>query len=92
MPSPAKLRAARGLLGLPREWLAKLAGVAPSAVLKAERGGDPAGMAAIVRVLEAEGAEFINGEQEGVRLRKAKPEDAAPAKPVGTGRNKQPRR
>ena len=29
------------------------------------------------RVLEAEGAEFINGEQEGVRLRKAKPEDAA---------------
>jgi hypothetical protein len=59
-------------------WLAKLAGVARSAVLNAERRGDPAGLASIVRVLEAEGAEFINGEQEAVRLRKAKPEDAAP--------------
>ena len=58
MPSPAQLRAARGLLGLSRGWLAKLAGVAPSPVLKVERRGDPAGLAAIVRVLKAEGAEF----------------------------------
>ena len=75
MVTPGQIRAARGLLGLSQDWLAKLAGISPTAIVNIETGtSDPKAstLAAIIRALEGEGAEFTNGDQPGVRLRKAK--------------------
>jgi DNA-binding XRE family transcriptional regulator len=75
MVTAAQIRAARGLLGLSQVWLAKLAGISPTALVNIETGaGDPKAstLAAIIAALEKEGAEFTNGDQPGVRLRKAK--------------------
>jgi DNA-binding XRE family transcriptional regulator len=75
MVTPAQIRAARALLGLSQVWLAKLAGISPTAIVNIETGAsDPKAstLAAIIKALEAEGAEFTNGNQPGVRLRKAK--------------------
>jgi predicted transcriptional regulator len=75
MVTAAQIRAARGLLGLSQVWLAKLAGISPTALVNIETGtSDPKAstLAAIIAALEKEGAEFTNGDQPGVRLRKAK--------------------
>ena len=76
MVTPAQMRAAHGLLGLSQVWLAKLAGISPTALVNIETGTSDAKastLSAIIRALEAEGAEFTNGNQPGVRMRKAKP-------------------
>ncbi len=60
MVTPAQIRAARGLLRLSQVWLAKLAGISPTALVKiAETGAsDPkaSSLTAIIKALEAEGA------------------------------------
>lgn len=74
MVTAAQIRAARGLLGLSQGWLAKLAGISPTALVNVETGtGDPKAstMAKIVAALEKEGVEFIDGPAEGVKRRLA---------------------
>jgi transcriptional regulator with XRE-family HTH domain len=72
--TPAQCRAGRGLLELTQTQLAEAAGLGLSTVVDFERSrrtvsADAA--ASILRALEAAGVEFTNGEQPGVRLRKA---------------------
>ena len=55
----------------------KLAGISPTA--PSIWGLRASTLAAIIKALELEGAEFTNGDQPGVTLRKAKP-DSAPTK------------
>ena len=78
MITPEQCRAARGLIGWSQERLAKAAGVGLSTVRNFEKGrSEPMrqNIEALIRVLEAEGAEFMDGPYTGdggpgVRLRK----------------------
>lgn len=77
--SPEQCRAARALLGMSQELLAKLAGVGVQTVIGFEnstRVARPSTLDAIRQALEAAGAVFIaeNGEGPGVRLRKPRSE------------------
>ncbi len=75
MTSPEQLRAARALLGLSQEQLARLTGKTTMTVRRAETASgkvSPVTVAAIRAALEDAGVIFIdaNGEGPGVRLRK----------------------
>ena len=74
MVTPAQIRAARGLLGLSQVWLARLAGISTrsSSIETARSNPKASTLAAIVKALEREGAEFTNGDEPGVKLRKGK--------------------
>lgn len=63
------------MLGLGVRDLARLADVAADTVSRLERGEElkPRTADALRAALEAAGVEFTNGNQPGVRLRKAKP-------------------
>ena len=73
MATSAQLRAARALLALSQPEVARAAGVSSMTVKRAEGSGRPAAsaeaMAAIRRVLEDVGVEFIDGDRPGVRWR-----------------------
>ena len=64
---------ARAATGLGVRELAQAAKVSPNTITRLERGETlhQRTLAAIQRALEAAGVEFINGNQPGVRLRKA---------------------
>jgi transcriptional regulator with XRE-family HTH domain len=70
-----QIRAARKLLGWSRDRLAPRAGVSRTVIWKLEDGGFTTTLTeqvyAIQRVLEAAGVEFTNGDEPGVKLRKA---------------------
>lgn len=65
---------ARAALGLGVRDLAELAKVSPDTIARLERGEvlRDRTVEDIRRALEAEGVEFTNGDQPGVRMRKAK--------------------
>jgi transcriptional regulator with XRE-family HTH domain len=72
--TPAQCRAGRALLDLTQTQLAQAAGLGLSTVVDFERSrrevsGDA--IAAVCAALETAGAEFTNGDQPGVRLKKA---------------------
>ena len=70
--TPATCRAARGLLDWTQSDLAKAANVSLTALRGFEAGRSipvPNNLAAIVRALEGEGIEFLDGAAPGVRLR-----------------------
>lgn len=73
--TPAQCRAARGLLNLTQDQLAKMSSVGLSTIKKVEKGETIAtnNFKAIQEALERGGAIFIpsNGDGPGVRLRKA---------------------
>lgn len=72
--SPAQCRGARAMLGLEQGQLAKLALVSRNTVVDFESGKRTptrANVQAIQVALEKAGVEFTNGDQQGVRLRKA---------------------
>jgi transcriptional regulator with XRE-family HTH domain len=74
MSSIAQIRGARGLLGWSQTELAKAAGLSEPTVKRFETGLANVSTAAIgkmVAALEAAGVEFTNGNQPGVRLKKA---------------------
>jgi transcriptional regulator with XRE-family HTH domain len=76
MSSIAQIRGARGLLGWSQTELAKAAGLSEPTVKRFETGLANVSAAAIgkmVAALEAAGVEFTNGDQPGVRLKKARP-------------------
>ena len=68
-----QLRMARAAIGWGVRELAERAGVAANTVTRIENGADAkqSTMDALQRTLEAAGLEFTNGEQPGVRLRRA---------------------
>jgi DNA-binding XRE family transcriptional regulator len=73
--TPSQCRAARGLLGLEQNELAKVAGIARTTLIDLEKGQRTprtTTVEAIRAALEAAGVEFIapNGGGAGVRLRK----------------------
>ena len=71
---PAQVRMARAALNWSLETLAKAAGVHRNTISNFETekyAGDPEKLAAVRRALEAAGVEFTNGEQPGVRMKKA---------------------
>lgn len=73
---PAQIRAARALLGMKQSELAVSSGISEISIKNIERGAtDPrtSTLTAIIRALESAGVEFTNGDQPGVRLRKASP-------------------
>jgi transcriptional regulator with XRE-family HTH domain len=65
---------ARAALGLGVRELAELAKVSPDTIARLERGEAlrDRTVEAIQRALEAAGVEFTNGEQPGVRMKKAR--------------------
>jgi transcriptional regulator with XRE-family HTH domain len=72
--SPAQSLAARGLLNLSLVRLARLANLSQSRVREFEKGRRKLAideLEAIRRALRAKGVEFTNGDQPGVRLKKA---------------------
>jgi DNA-binding XRE family transcriptional regulator len=72
--TPAQCRAARGLLNWNQDDLAKASGVSAVTVRNFENeksAPQRASLQVIRAALEAAGVEFTNGEQPGVRLRKA---------------------
>jgi len=68
-----QLRMARAAVGWGVRELAEKAGVTANTVTRIENGADAkqSTMDALQRALEAAGVEFTNGEQPGVRLKKA---------------------
>ena len=73
--TPAQCRAARGLVEMDQGTLADGALVSRSVIIDFEKGRRVPvrnNLAAIQRVLEEAGVEFINGDAPGVRLRKKK--------------------
>src|SRR5450432_3640826 len=80
---PVQCRMARAALGLGVRELAAAAKVSIDTVARFERGDElkERTIEALQRALEAAGVEFTNGDQPGVRLRKAAAEQPAePAK------------
>lgn len=74
--TPAQSRAARGLLDWTRDQLAECSGVAKRTLLRFEASeGETrdSTLAAIRAALEAAGVVFTNGDEPGVKLRKAEP-------------------
>jgi transcriptional regulator with XRE-family HTH domain len=72
-PSIAQIRAARALLGWSQGDLADAAALSRPTVERAERTGVSDDTQMRIRLaLEKAGVEFTNGDQPGVRLRKAK--------------------
>jgi transcriptional regulator with XRE-family HTH domain len=73
MVTSAQLRAARSLLNWTVRELADKAGVHRNTISRAETDATVHGhaVAQVVLTLEAAGVEFTNGDQPGVRLRKA---------------------
>jgi transcriptional regulator with XRE-family HTH domain len=73
--SGAQIRAARGLIGLSQNELARAANLSVPGLANIE-GGKSSPLAVtldrIVRALEARGVEFTNGDGPGVRLKKAR--------------------
>jgi predicted transcriptional regulator len=70
MPSPGQCRAARALLDVSRDWLARRSGVSKRAISNFEAGKTtpiPNNLAAIRQALEQAGIEFLP--EEGVKLR-----------------------
>jgi transcriptional regulator with XRE-family HTH domain len=70
---PAQCRAARGLLRMSQTDLAEAASISRSVLVDFEndhRVPNRNNLAAIQRVLEAAGVEFIDGDSSGVRLKK----------------------
>jgi predicted transcriptional regulator len=70
---PAQCRAARGLVDMSQATLAEAASVSRNVIVDFEMGRRTTNrnnLAAIHRVLEAAGVEFINGDSPGVRLKK----------------------
>ncbi len=71
---PGQVRAARALLDWSREQLSGVCGVPPRTLHRLERGeGEPQRrtVEAIRAALEAAGVVFTNGDEPGVKLRKA---------------------
>jgi hypothetical protein len=69
-----KCRAARGLIGLTRDELARAVGIPVAKIVAYEVGVmtlSETDRRALQRVLELGGVEFLDGEQPGVRLRRA---------------------
>ena len=69
-----QIRAARGLLNWTREELAKASGLSPNGIAKVESdAGHPLAITLekIERALAAEGVVFTNGDEPGVKQRKA---------------------
>jgi transcriptional regulator with XRE-family HTH domain len=74
--TPAQCRAARGLLKWNQEDLASVAAVSSVTVRNFENEKSTpqrATLAMMQRALEAAGVEFTNGDQPGVRLKRARP-------------------
>ena len=74
MPAISQIRGARGMLGWTQPQLALAAGLSEPTVKRFETGKaavSEAAVAKMVAALEAAGVEFTDGEQPGVRLRKA---------------------
>lgn len=74
MITPAQLRAARGLVDWTQQQLAARAGVSHSTVKDFEAGRRKPirrNMEALTGALEAAGVAFTNGDEPGVKLRKA---------------------
>ncbi len=72
--TPGQVRAARGLIGWSQDQLVGASGVPKRTVVRMELGeGDPQRrtLAAIRSALEAAGVVFTNGDEPGVKLRKA---------------------
>ena len=72
IPSPAQCRAARAMLDVSQEWLAKRSGLSKRALANFEGGKTkpiPNNLAAIRQALEQAGVEFTG--DGGVRLRNA---------------------
>jgi transcriptional regulator with XRE-family HTH domain len=75
MSSIAQIRGARGLLGWSQTELARSAGLSEPTIKRFETGQtnvSEAAIAKMVSALEAAGVEFTNGDQPGVRLKKAR--------------------
>ena len=75
MTNIAQIRGARGLLGWSQTELAKAAGLSLPTVKRYETGGaavSPDAVAKMRRALEAAGVTFTNGDEPGVKLRKAR--------------------
>jgi DNA-binding transcriptional regulator YiaG len=73
--SPAQCRAARALIAMDQATLAAAANVSRNVVIDFEKGRRVPGrnnLAAIQRVLEEAGIEFIDGKAPGVRLKRSK--------------------
>ena len=72
--TPLRCRAARGLIGLTRNELASAVGIPLAKIVTYEIGVmtlSETDCSALQRVLELGGVEFLDGEQPGVRLRRA---------------------
>lgn len=70
VPTPAQCRAARGLLDVSQDWLAKRSGLSKRALANFEGGKSkpiPNNLAAIRQALEMAGVEFLPGG--GVQMR-----------------------
>ena len=75
MSSIAQIRGARGLLGWSQTELAKAAGLSEPTIKRFETGlanVSDAAVAKMVSALDAAGVEFTNGDQPGVRLKRAR--------------------
>jgi transcriptional regulator with XRE-family HTH domain len=77
--NPAQCRAARGLLGVTQEQLAREAGLSKRTIIEFEngsRGSLASTIEKLQRALESLGVEFIGGDgpAAGVRFRNARPE------------------
>ena len=93
MLTPEQCRAARGLLNWSQPQLAERAGVGLSTVRSFEVGRHQpirANLAAMQAVFEAEGIEFTNGDEPGLKLRRPKPasKPTKPTKPATKARKK----
>jgi transcriptional regulator with XRE-family HTH domain len=76
MLTSGQCRAARGLIRWSQQELADAAGISIATIrlFEAEKGDQRRSTLKLIRqALEAEGVEFTNGDQPGVRLAKARP-------------------